>query len=389
VIADSDAPVHPDFDVIIVGAGFAGAAAATVLGREQFRVALIDPRPEYPPEFKAEKIEADHADGLRRLHLAEQLLPSAARIHTVVEAHDGRVLRVRSIEQYGMRYHDIVGQLRKQIPGTVDFTLARVDRIDTSTDLQSVILDDGSSVTARLVVMAAGTAPKVETLLGVRRRQIRSRHSLCVGFDITRADGTPFPFDALTYWADSLESGIDFISLFPVPGAMRVNLFGYLDLRDPWLRVLIEAPQVAIGRAMPKLARVVGEWRAISRVEIRAIDLYVTEVPRIDGVVLVGDAWQSVCPATGTGLGKVLTDVEVLCRTHIGAWLDTPGMRAEKIASYYNDARKTTCDDSSLRDAEYRRRFVTERSLRWRIHRASSYARIALAGIFHFWQMGQ
>ena len=373
----------PDFEIIIVGAGFAGAAAATVLGREGFGVALIDPRPEYPPEFKAEKLEPEQADALRHLHLAEGLLSRAERIHTVAEAHDGRVLRVRAIEQYGMRYHDIVGQLRRQIPDTVDFRIARVAGIETSSDVQSVILDDGSSVTAQLVVMAAGTAPKVETLMGLRRRQIRSRHSLCVGFDIARVGGGAFPFEALTYWADSLDSGIDFISLFPVPGAMRVNLFGYLGLRDPWLRVLTEAPHVAIERTMPKLTRVVGEWRAISKVEIRAIDLYVTDVPRVDGIVLVGDAWQSVCPATGTGLGKVLTDVDVLCRTYIGAWLDTPGMGAEKIASYYNDPRKIACDDSSLRDAEYRRRFITERSLRWRIHRASSYARIALAGMFH------
>lgn len=245
-----------EFDVIIVGAGFAGAAAATVLGRERLRVALIDPRPEYPPEFKAEKIEPEHADALRRLHLAERLLPA-------------RHASMRSSKR------------------TTDVCCA----CDRSSNMGC----------------------------GVRRRPIRSRHSLCVGFDITRADGSPFPFDALTYWADSPESGIDFISLFTVPGAMRVNLFGYLDLRDPWLRLLIEAPHVAIDRAMPKLTRIVGDWRAISRVEIRAIDLYVTDVPRIDGAVLVGDAWQSVCPATGTGPGKVVTDVEVLCRTHIGA----------------------------------------------------------------------
>lgn len=371
----------PEFDVIVVGAGFAGAAAATVLGRERLRVALIDPRREYPPEFKAEKIEPDHADALRRLNLAERFLPYAASIRTVAEAHDGRVLRVRPIEQYGMRYHEMVGLLRAQIPATVDFRTARVAKIDTSADLQSVTLDDGSCVTARLLVIAAGTGPKAEALLGMHRRQVRSRHSICAGFDIATADGRSFLFDALTYWADSLDDRIDFVSLFPVPGAMRVNLFGYLGPRDPWVRVFADAPRDAIERAMPKLTRLIGEWRAISKVEIRAIDLYVTDAPRLDGVVLVGDASQSVCPATGTGLGKVLTDVDVLCRTHIRAWLETPGMQAEKIASYYNDPRKNACDGSSLRDAEYRRRFITERSLRWRVHRASSYARIALAGM--------
>ncbi|HEY7185379.1 MAG TPA: FAD-dependent monooxygenase [Vicinamibacterales bacterium] len=379
--ANSVRRVSPTFDIIIVGAGFAGAATATVLGRQGCRVALIDPRADYPPEFKAEKLEPEHAEALRHLQLAERLLPFAAPIHAVAEAQSGRVLRVRPIEQYGIRYQDMVKHLRRQIPGNVDFRIARVERIETSPDLQSVILDDGSCATARLVVMAAGTAPKVETMIGVKRRQIRSRHSLCAGFDIVTADGSAFPYDALTYWADSPEQRIDFISLFPVPGAMRVNLFGYLGPRDPWVRMLSEVPHAAIEQTMPKLSRVVGEWRSISKVEIRAIDLYVTDAPRIDGVVLIGDASQSVCPATGTGIGKVLTDVDVLCQTHIPAWLDTPGMRAEKMASYYNDPRKTTCDDASLQAAEYRRQFITDRSLRWRVHRASSYARIALAGM--------
>ena len=371
----------PDCDVIVVGAGFAGSATAAVMGRDGLRVVLVDPRSEYPPEFKAEKIEPEQADALRRLDLAAALLPSAARIHAVAEAHDGRILRMRPIEQYGMRYHDMVGRLRAQIPANVDFKIARVGKIDTSADVQSVVLDDGSTLTARLLVMAAGTGPKAEALLGMHRRAVRSRHSICVGFDIARTDGSAFPFDALTYWADSLDDGIDFVSLFLVPGCMRVNIFGYVGLRDPWIRLLADSPRQAVERVVPKMTRLVGDWRAISKVEIRAIDLYVTDAPRIDGVVLVGDACQSVCPATGTGIGKVLTDIDVLCRTHVRTWLETPGMPAAKMASYYNDVRKTACDDTSLRDAEYRRRFITDRSLRWRVHRASSYARIALAGM--------
>jgi hypothetical protein len=150
-----------------------------------------------------------------------------------------------------MRYHEMVGMLRAQIPANVDFRIARVEQIDTSADIQSVTLDDGLVVSARLLVAAAGTGPKVQTLLSGHRRQIRSRHSFCAGFDIATVAGGSFPFESLTYWADSLDEGIDFISLFPVPGTMRVNLFGYVGPRDPWVRMVSDAPRVAIERASP------------------------------------------------------------------------------------------------------------------------------------------
>ena len=59
------------------------------------------------------------------------------------------------------------------------------------------------------------------------------------------------------------------------------------------------------------------------------------------GVVLVGDAFATSCPAAGTGTGKVFTDVERLCNVHIPRWLATPGMGADKIAAFYDDPVKT------------------------------------------------
>ena len=49
------------------------------------------------------------------------------------------------------------------------------------------------------------------------------------------------------------------------------------------------------------------------------------------GLVLLGDAFQSVCPTTGTGLSKVLTDVDVFCHDCVPDWLATSGMGIEKL----------------------------------------------------------
>jgi 2-polyprenyl-6-methoxyphenol hydroxylase-like FAD-dependent oxidoreductase len=360
------------FDCAIIGAGLAGSAAAAVLGRQGLRVALIDPRPRCRPTFKAEKIEPNQADAFRRLGLADGVLPHAARIHTILEAHGGRVLRTVPIEQYGLDYSEIVNAVRAQIPGDVTQHLARASHIAPGADVQTIMLDTGESLSARIVILAAGVSGNLLRKLGVERNEIRKRHSVSVGFDIARADGKPFDFDALTYWADSLNGGLDFITMFRVPGRMRVNVFGYPNRDDQSMHQLASHPRPVLDRLVPRLTRLIGDWAATSKVQSQAIDLYRAEPPRVDGVVLIGDALQSVCPATGTGLTKVLTDVEVLSRA-LPLWLASPGMPADKIAPFYADDRKLTADRESLANAEYRRRFSTDASWRWNLHRRRTY----------------
>jgi 2-polyprenyl-6-methoxyphenol hydroxylase-like FAD-dependent oxidoreductase len=370
------------YDVIVIGAGLAGASAAAVLGRDGCRAVLIDPKRHSAPAFKAEKIEPHQADAFRRLRLMAGILPDAASISTISEAHNGRVLRVVPTEQYGIAYQDMVNAVRRQIPDTVDVRVARARTLQLSPDTQVVHLDTGEPIAGRLVVLTTGTGGRLLESLGFGRRLVRASHSLCSGFDVVRTDGSAFPFESLTYWADRVEEQIDYVTFFPIPGRMRVNLFSYRDPRDRWVRALATDPWMTLTRSIPGLARVTGEWQATSNVESRPIDLQVAETVVRDGIVLVGDAFQTVCPATGTGLSKVLTDVERLCGTYVGSWLSTPGMSATKIASFYDDAEKSTCDRHSLATAEHRRRFGTDRSLRWSLHRRKEYAVMAIDGLW-------
>src|SRR4029079_12268644 len=79
------------------------------------------------------------------------------------------------------------------------------------------------------------------------------------------------------------------------------------------------------------------------------------------------------CPAAGTGTSKVFTDVERLCHAHIPAWLQTPGMAADKIAAFYDDEVKRASDDYSATKARYVRDIATETSFRWRALRLGKY----------------
>ena len=81
---------------------------------------------------------------------------------------------------------------------------------------------------------------------------------------------------------------------------------------------------------------------------------------RRDGVVLIGDASQTTCPAAGNGVTRVLTDVTQLCTVHVPGWLATPGMAADKINAFYDDPIKRACDEHCLWTAEYARSFATD-----------------------------
>jgi 2-polyprenyl-6-methoxyphenol hydroxylase-like FAD-dependent oxidoreductase len=370
-------------DVLIIGAGVAGAAVAATLTRRGVDVLLVDPHEHYPASFKAEKIEPDQAELLEKFGLLHELKPQTAPIGNVVTARGGRVLETLPLQQFGILYGDIVKGVRQQLSAQARFRVCRVEELTTSEDRQVAVLSDGATVSARLAVLASGTGGRLHKKLGIERRpvpedNVGQYHSIACGFDIARRDRQRFEFDALTYYADHPATPIDYLTLFLVPHAMRANMFTYHDVRDQWLRDLASNPTEVLAAALPGLSKVIGNFEVISKVEICPVDLYVAEGHRRAGLVLIGDACQSVCPATGTGLSKVLSDVDVLSTLLTESWLSTPGMNIDKINLFYDHPTKLACDSNSLQTARYRRRFATDRSLRWTIHRQRTYLRMAM-----------
>lgn len=357
-------------EVIIVGAGLAGTTAALVLGAQHRRVILIDSRPSYPPVFKAEKVEPDQAQLLERLGLLQALLPRAGRIQQIQSYYNGRHFKTIATEQYGLFYSDIVNSLRASLDGTVQFKTGRVTRIENSPNLQSVTLDNGERLATRLVVLACGLNGELLGDLGLRRIMIRKNHSEAIAFTLARPNGGAFEFDAATCFPPTQRPGVDYLSLFRIGDTMRANLFAFPRADESWSRRFLQYPERELELCFPYFRLAVGGYRIVSKIETSLIHLYRTEGDPAPGVVLIGDAGANVCPSTGMGLSKVFTDVEVLCSDCLSRWLETPGMGVDKLADYYNDPRKHAVDATALHDAHYRRRARTDRSLRWKIHRA-------------------
>ena len=209
--------------------------------------------------------------------------------------------------------------------------------------------------------------------LGMNRVVMSEAHSISIGFDMKPAGRHAFNFPALTYYPERPAERVALITMFPIGSVMRANLFVYRDLHDSWLRALRDAPQQTLFATLPGLQAITGPFEVTDFIKIRPIDLYVTEGHRQAGIVLVGDAFATSCPAAGTGAGKVLTDVERLCNVHIPHWLATPGMDVAKIAAFYDDPVKRAYDEHSRSKAYHLRSYSTERSLPWRARRATRF----------------
>jgi 2-polyprenyl-6-methoxyphenol hydroxylase-like FAD-dependent oxidoreductase len=340
-----------------------------MLGRAGVAAVMIDPHTVYPPELRCEKLGGEQLDLLRKTGLADATLRATTLDGEVWEARFGYVVTRKPSDQHGVMYDTLVNTLRGQIPSDVETIHAKASAISGSAERQKLVLSNDEEISARLVVLANGLNVGLRHTLGIRRHIISECHSVTLGFNVEPVGRSAFAFPALTYWPKRSTSRMAYLSIFPVNGAMRANLMVYRDMTDPWLPGFRQAPEQAMLALMPGLQDMMGEFKVIGPVKIRPADLCVTEGHVQPGMVLVGDAFSTSCPAAGTGTTKVFTDVERLCNVYIPQWLATDGMDAEKITAFYDDAVKTACDARCLAKAYHLRSLSIDNGLSWRAQR--------------------
>jgi len=366
-------------DILIAGGGLAGSTAAAMLGRAGYSVVLVDPHSVYPPDFRAEKIDGTQAAILRKTGVGDAVLRAATLDGESWVARFGRLVEKRPGDQHGILYDTMVNAMRSEIPARVDFIVAKVMDIATSDERQRVTLSTGEEIAPRLVIVANGLNIGLRHKLGMEKREISKTHSIMLGFDLAPAGRASFAFPALTYYGEHPSDRAAYVTLFPVREKMRANLCVYRDMDDPWLRAFRAGPRDTLMALMPELAPIIGAFEVPGPVQIRPADLYETENVERAGVVLIGDAFSTSCPAAGTGTGKVFTDVERLCNVHIPRWLATAGMGADKIAAFYEDAVRADYHAHSRHKAFHLRSLTVEPGLTWAARRWLRFlARLAI-----------
>jgi 2-polyprenyl-6-methoxyphenol hydroxylase-like FAD-dependent oxidoreductase len=357
------------FDIAIAGGGLAGATAAAMLARDGFAVLLVDPHAVYPPDLRCEKLDSAQVAILRRTGLADAVLRAGTFDGECWTARFGRVIEQRRGDQYGILYDTLVNTMRAQIPPSAEFVCAKVNAVVTGPDCQTITLSTGETVLARLLVVASGLNIGLRHSLGMVRQDVSPCHSITLAFDLKPVGRASFDFKALSYFPERTADRMAYITLFPIGVAMRANLMVYRDLHDPWLRAMRQRPTEAMFELMPGLRKITGAAEVVGPVKIRPADLYATRGHVQAGVVLVGDAFATSCPAAGTGTNKVFTDVERLCNVHIPRWFESAGMGVDKIGAFYADPVKRACDQESLARAFNLRALSIDPSLSWSARR--------------------
>ena len=354
-------------DIAIVGGGLAGSLAAVMLGRAGRAVTLVDPFESCRPDFRCEKLEEAHVDALRRAGVLDDVLPAALRYENIWVARLGKLAEIKPIVEYGIEYSALVNRMRALIPRDVAFVQGKVTGVSVTPERQTLALTNGEQISARLVIGANGV---MADLIGTRR-EISRCHSVSIGFD---ADSKDWPFDGLTYFGEEPSQRIAYITLFPMPSGGRANLFVYRELNDTWIKRLRENPATVIAETLPGLAQFTGQLRISGPLKIRPIDLTATDNVLQPGVALIGDAFSTACPVSGTGAAKALLDAERLCNLYIPRWLATPGMSVAKIAQFYNDPEKRRSDTHSFNTSVFAKRAALGQGLLWTAFRWGYYA---------------
>lgn len=88
------------------------------------------------------------------------------------------------------------------IPPSITCINAKAVGLTTSDDHQQVSLLNGSSISARLAVLAHGLIFALKDQVGIKRTVTHSCHSIRVAFDLKPRHARAFDFAALTYYSE-------------------------------------------------------------------------------------------------------------------------------------------------------------------------------------------
>jgi 2-polyprenyl-6-methoxyphenol hydroxylase-like FAD-dependent oxidoreductase len=328
-------------EVVIIGGGLTGQAAAMLLAADGHRVSVLERDPAPPSTSAAEAWDSWERRGVNQFRMLHYFLP---RFREVVEAElpavaaeleaDG-ALRMNPLEGMpvemsgGLRDDDArfalltgrrpmveaaVGRVTARTPGVeirrgvaVKGLLTGDEQVDGVPHVVGVVTEEGDEVRADLVVDAGGrrsALPRLLADIGARApvEELEDSGFVYYGRHFRSVDGSlPPAFGPALMPYDS-------VSILTLPadngtwGVGLVTSAGDADLRaardaDVWTRVVTSYPLVAHwldGEPITDIA-------VMAKIEDRHRAFVVDGVPVATGVVPLGDSWACTNPSVGRG----------------------------------------------------------------------------------------
>jgi menaquinone-9 beta-reductase len=363
-------------DVVVVGAGPAGAATAILLAEHGLAVTVLERGPRARPKICGEYVSPEGGRVLDRLGVLKTVDAGGAVAlgGMRITAPDGTVLDARYGEVAGFRPYcgHAIGVSRATLDGALlDRVRALPVDLREGVRVTDVVVDNGRVVgvvgtdaagrveaRAPIVVAADGRASVIAHRLGCRRPHRLARMAL-----VTYVEGVAECRDVGEIFVDPP----DYAIMNPLaPDRINLSLVVPLTHAVPW-RARLADFFVARVKQLPHLARrLAGAARVAPLVSMGPL-AYRVQAPREGGVLLVGDAAGFYDPFTGEGIFTALRSAELAAETITGA-LRAGDVSAAALGAYERARRAAFADKARitrLLQALIARRGAANLAARW------------------------
>ena len=344
-------------DVVVVGAGPAGAATAILLAERGHAVTLLDKAAFPRPKICGEYLSPEAARVLDRLGVLKAVDAAGAQpLHGMrITAPDGTVLdgayptggRWRGYRDHALAvpreaFDRILVERARALPVDVRERHRVTGLLRDGDRVVGVQAEDEDGarvdVGARLVVGADGRASAVAHALGLLRPHRLQRLAL-----IQHVSGIEGVHDRGEIYVDPPDYSI----LNPVaPGLVNLSLVVPLAHARPYRGRMEAFFQARIKQLRHLPARVAG-MRAEGPLRVMGPLAYRVREPRVGGVLLAGDAAGFYDPFTGEGLFTALRSAEMLAEVAHPA-LTRDDVSAAALAPYAAAKRRAFTDKARV-----------------------------------------
>ena len=338
----------PALDIVVVGGGMVGAAAALALSRAGFKTALVEARAPQP-------WQPQHEMDLRVVGLAPssiQLLDDMDVWTSIREARSSAYshMHVWDAESGASISFDAASEDRQQLGYIVENNLvqwtlwqaleaAGVQRLcpsqvlafEAREDRIQLELDDGQSLNAGLLVAADGAASPLRQLAGIGTRGRDYEQSAVVAHLQTER-----PHEN-TAWQRFLPAGP--LALLPLADGRSSLVWSMPE--DEARRVLALDDQAFLGELGIASDFRLGRILATSARAAFPLKLQLAQRYQAERFVLLGDAAHAVHPLAGQGVNLGLRDVTEMRDTLVAARLAGRDIGAEHVLRRYARRRRS------------------------------------------------
>ena len=343
-------------DVVVVGAGPAGAATAVLLADHGLAVTVLQRGPRARPKICGEYLSPEAGRVLDRLGVLKAVDAGAVALAGMrITAPDGAVLEARygAIGAFRPYCGHALGVSRATLDGALlDRVRALPVDLREGVRVTDVVVDRGRVVgvvgtdaagarveaRAPVVIAADGRASVIAHRLGCRRPHRLARMAL-----VTYVAGVPGCRDLGEIFVDPP----DYAILNPLsPDRINLSLVVPLAHVVPW-RSRLEDFFVARVRQLPHLARRLAGAERVRPIASMGPLAYHVAPPREGGVLFVGDAAGFYDPFTGEGIFTALRSAELATETIVGA-LRAGNVSASALSAYTRARRAAFADKARV-----------------------------------------